>query len=118
MGRKVAAMAVETAWLTSSAMLMPLERMRVGINSDSASQTQTPGPTAKKAMKMNRNAAVSQPLFSLGMGVMSAFSIFSGAFFAASRLAKGFLKNESTLLEGRQLSRVISSRSEERRVGK
>ena len=30
---------------------MPLERIRVGISSESASQTQTPGPTAKKAMK-------------------------------------------------------------------
>ena len=58
-----------------------------------------------------------QPLFSLGTGVMSAFWIFNGAFFAASRLAKGFLKNESTLLDGRQLSRVISTfavRSSER----
>ena len=44
-------MVVETAWLMSSAMLMPLERMRVGMSSESASQTQTPGPTAKNAMK-------------------------------------------------------------------
>ena len=29
---------------------MPLERMRVGISSDNASQTQTPGPRAKNAM--------------------------------------------------------------------
>jgi len=28
----------------TSAMLMPLERMRVGISSERASQTQTPGP--------------------------------------------------------------------------
>ncbi len=44
-------MVVETAWLMSKAMLMPFERMRVGINSERASQTHTPGPTAKKAMK-------------------------------------------------------------------
>ena len=50
-GRKVAAMIVETPWLMSRAMLMPLERIRVGISSDRASQTHTPGPTAKKAMK-------------------------------------------------------------------
>ncbi len=49
--QKNSAMVVEIAMLTSSATLMPLERMRVGINSDSASQTQTPGPTAKNAMK-------------------------------------------------------------------
>src|SRR5674476_849405 len=102
-------MVVETAWLMSSAMLMPLERMRVGINSDNASHTQTPGPTAKNAMKMKMKAAVSQPFRADGTGVMSAFSIFNGAVLAASRWAKGFLKNDSTLLDGRQLSREISS---------
>ena len=30
---------------------MPLERMRVGTNSDRASHAQMPGPTAKNAMK-------------------------------------------------------------------
>src|SRR5208282_4725584 len=105
----MAAMVVETAWLISRATLMPLERMRVGISSDSASQTQTPGPTAKKAMKQKMKMAVSQPLPVLGTGVMSALSILSGADLAASRLAKGFLKKESTALDGRQLSRVISS---------
>src|SRR5882724_12124172 len=92
----------------SSAMLMPLERMRVGINSESASQTQTPGPTAKKAMNTNRQTAVSQPFCVEGTGVMSAFSIFSGAVRAASRLANGFEKKATTLFGGRQPSRVIS----------
>src|SRR5665213_442312 len=101
-------MVVETAWLMSSAMLMPLERMRVGINSESASQTQTPGPTAKKAMNTNRQIAVSQPLRSVGTGVMSAFSIFNGAVRAASRLAKGFEKKATILFAGRQSARVIS----------
>jgi hypothetical protein len=44
-------MVVEMAMLTMSEMLMPLERMRVGMSSDIASQTQTPGPTANDAMK-------------------------------------------------------------------
>jgi hypothetical protein len=78
-GRNVAAMVVDTAWLTRSAMLIPFERMRVGISSDSASHTQTPGPAAKKAMKEKVKSAVSQPLRSLGTGLMSAFSILSGA---------------------------------------
>jgi len=33
-----------TSWLITSAMLIPFDRMRVGINSESASHTQTPGP--------------------------------------------------------------------------
>src|SRR6267154_3522879 len=111
-------MVVETAWLTSSAMLMPLERMRVGINSESASQTQTPGPTAKNAMKTYRQMAVSQPFWAEGTGVISAFSIFNGAVRAASRSAKGFEKNATTLFTGRQPSRLISiglaARSSER----
>ncbi len=61
-GRNTAAMVVETAWLSTSAMLMPLERMRVGINSDSASHTHTPGPTAKNAMKTKSVIATIQPL--------------------------------------------------------
>ena len=52
---------------------MPLERMRVGINSDSASQTHTPGPMAKNAMKQNVNPAVSQPFCVLGTGVNPGF---------------------------------------------
>src|SRR5271166_5244948 len=99
-------MVVETAWLITSAMLMPLERMRVGINSESASQTQTPGPTAKKAMKTNRQMAVSQPLEEDGTGVINAFSIFNGAVRAASRSAKGFEKKATILLCGKQPSRV------------
>src|SRR5271170_8090088 len=105
----MAAMVVETAWLMSSAMLMPLERMRVGISSDSASQTHTPGPTAKNAMKMKRQMATSQPLCSLGTGVMSAFSIFNGALSAASRLANGLEKKATTLLGGTQFARAIST---------
>src|SRR5208282_378796 len=92
----------------SSVMLMPLDRMRVGINSESASQTQTPGPTAKKAMKTNRQPAVSQPLSAEGTGVMSAFSILNGAVRAASRLAKGFEKKAMTLFAGTQLVRASS----------
>ena len=42
----MAARVVETSWLITSAMLIPLERMRVGISSESASQTHTPGPDA------------------------------------------------------------------------
>src|SRR5438874_5445425 len=100
-------MVVDTLWLTRRAMLMPLERMRVGINSDNASQTQTPGPTAKKAMKPKRQMAVSQPLRASGTGVINACSIFNGAVRAASRLANGFEKKEMTLFAGNTLSRAI-----------
>src|SRR5271157_5475091 len=105
-GRKMAAMVVETAWLISSAMLMPLERIRVGINSESASQTQTPGPIAKNAMNTKSVMATSIPLRGLGKGVISALSMLNGAWRAASRLPKGFEKNATTLLAG-TLSRVI-----------
>src|SRR5580658_3963931 len=101
-------MPVETAWLISKATLMPLERMRVGINSESASQTQNPGPTAKNAMKTKRLIATSQPLSVLGTGVIRALSTLSGAWRAASRLLNGFEKNATTLLAGTQLSREIS----------
>src|SRR5438045_1657092 len=90
-------------------MLMPLERIRVGINSDNANQTQTPGPTAKNAMKVKRHIAVSQPLCASGTGVTSAFSIFNGAVRAASRSANGFEKKAMTLFAGTQLSRLIST---------
>ena len=89
-------------------MLMPLERMRVGINSESASHTHTPGPIAKNAMKTKRLMATSQPLCVVGTGVISALSILSGAWRDASRLPNGFEKNATTLLAGTQLSRVIS----------
>src|ERR1035438_5420496 len=105
----MAAMVVETAWLMSSAMLMPLERMRVGINSESASQTHTPGPTAKNDMKTKRQIAVNQPFRSSGMGVMSAFSIFSGAFVAAAKFANGCDMKTANRLVGTKLSRVIST---------
>src|ERR1700686_1310960 len=101
-------MVVETAWLINKAMLIPLERMRVGINSESASHTQTPGPIAKNAMKTKRLMATSHPLCVVGTGVISALSIFSGALRAASRLLNGFEKNATTLFAGTQLSRVIS----------
>src|SRR6266700_7471990 len=117
-GRKIAAIVVETAWFRTSAMLIPLERMRVGINSESANQTHTPGPIAKNAMNTKSVMATSQPLRGVGTGVMSALSILSGAMRAASRLPKGFEKNATTLLAGTQLSRVISiglaARSSER----
>src|SRR5437879_9461632 len=103
----MAAIVVDTAWFSTSAMLMPLERMRVGINSESASHTHTPGPTAKNAMKTNRETATIHPLRVSGTGVMRAFSIVRGAVRAASRFPNGFEKNATTLLAGTQLSRVI-----------
>src|SRR5882757_3863805 len=45
-GRKMAASVVETNWLITSAILIPFDRILVGINSESASQTHTPGPSA------------------------------------------------------------------------
>src|SRR5690242_12907093 len=88
-------------------MLMPLERIRVGINSESASQTHTPGPMAKNAMKQKVKIAVSHPLRVLGTGVIRAFSIFNGAVRAASRSPKGFEKNAATLFFGSVPSREM-----------
>src|SRR5437879_5987913 len=102
-------MVVETAWLINRAMLIPFDRIRVGINYESASHTHTPGPIAKNAMKTKSVTATSHPFRELGTGVMSAFSIRNGAVRAASRLPKGFEKNATTLFAGTQLSRVISS---------
>ena len=99
---------------------MPFDRIRVGISSESASQTHTPGPTAKKPMKTKIKIAVSQPLPDDGIGVSRAFSIVSGAVVAACRFAKGFLKNASTALEGTQLPLSIfrtAPRSVERTTG-
>ena len=102
-------MAVEAMWFSRSAMLMPLERMRVGISSDRASHTHTPGPTAKKPMKANRAAAVSQPWRADGTGVMRAWSICSGAVRAAARSAKGLRKKPTTAFGGTQLARETTS---------
>src|ERR1700722_11411505 len=59
-------------------------------------------------MNTKRVIATSQPFLGSGTGVISAFSIFSGASRAVSRSPKGFEKNAFTLLSGTQLSRVIS----------
>src|SRR5208283_512711 len=112
-GRKTAAIPVETAWLINNAMLIPLERIRVGINSESASHTHTPGPIAKNAMNANKVMATSQPLSVLGTGVISALSMLRRAWRDASRLPNGLEKKATTLLAGRQLSRVTSMGFEE-----
>src|SRR5258707_13500055 len=101
----MAAMVVETAWLISRAMLIPFDRIRVGINSESASHTHTPGPMAKNAMKTNRVMATHQPLCVLGTGVISAFSILRGAWRAASRLPTGFEKKATTRFAGTRVLR-------------
>src|ERR1700689_74432 len=99
-------------------MLIPLERMRVGISSDSASQTHTPGPMAKNAMKAYSVSATSHPFCVVGIGLMSALSIRSGAAREACRLPNGLVKNALTLFSGRHASRVITiglaARSSER----
>src|SRR6202045_16989 len=89
-------------------MLIPFERMRVGINSESASKTHTPGPMAKNAMKTKMGMATSQPLRVLGTGLIKALSIRSGACREASKLLNGFEKNATTLFAGKQLWRAIS----------
>src|SRR6202048_451602 len=106
----MAAMVVETAWLISRAMLIPFDLIRVGINSESASHTHTPGPMAKNAMKTNRVMATHQPLCVLGTGVINAFSILRGAWRAASRLPNGFEKKATTLLAGSKLLRASPMR--------
>ena len=47
---------------------MPIERMRVGISSVRASQTQTPGPVANDAKKRVMQATISVPTPGLGIG--------------------------------------------------
>src|SRR5271157_1582353 len=106
-GKKDAAIVVETAWPITIAMLMPLERMRVGISSEITTHPQTPGPTAKDAMKKKMATAISQPWPASGRGVIRAFSIRNGAERALSRLASGFEKKATTLLDGMLPSRAI-----------
>src|SRR5258708_9789853 len=91
-------------------MLIPFERIRVGINSESANHTHTPGPIAKNAMKTKRLIATSQPLRAVGTGVINASSILRGALREASRSLNGFEKKATTLLAGTQLFRGISIR--------
>ena len=90
-------------------MLMPLERMRVGMSSESASQTQTPGPMAKNETKTNSKTAVSQPLFSLGHGRDERMVNFQRRVRGRVKIGKRILeKRRSTFFAGTQLSRVIS----------
>src|ERR1700683_3752861 len=56
-------------------------------------------------MNTNRVMATIQPFRGSGTGLISAFSMMSGAWRDASRLPKGFEKNATTLLAGTQLSR-------------
>src|SRR5579864_1333575 len=107
-GRKIAAIVVDTAWLSTNAMLIPLDLIRVGINSESANHTHTPGPIAKNAMNTNSVIATIQPVRGSGTGLISALSIVRGALRAASRLPNGLEKKATTLLGGTQLSLVIS----------
>src|SRR5665213_605679 len=104
----MAAMIAAIPWLMSKAMLMPLDRIRVGINSD-------------KARHENNPTATSHPVVALGTGVITAFSIRSGAWRAVSKLAKGWEKKATVALAGTQLSRVISmgaaAESSERATG-
>ena len=86
----MAAITVETNWFTSSAMLMPFERMRVGISSDRASHTHTPGPTAKLETNTQMAIATSQPCEDEGTGPRLAFSMRSGASRPAAGSANGF----------------------------
>ncbi|MNI53615.1 hypothetical protein D3C73_1084610 [compost metagenome] len=86
-------MVVDTNWLISSAMLMPLERMRLGISSDSASHTHTPGPTAKNATNTRMQAATAQPYAGGGIGPMRACSMRRGACAPLAGSANGFRCN-------------------------
>src|SRR5262245_6059201 len=89
-------------------MLIPFDRMRVGINSERASHTHTPGPRAKNAINTNKAIATVHPLRSDGTGVINAFSIRKGAVRAALRSPNGFEKNATILFAGTQLSRLTS----------
>ena len=71
-GRKMPASVVETSWLITSAMLIPFDRMRVGINSESASHTQTPGPSAEGFHPVGGNTVVARDLNGCGSLVVRA----------------------------------------------
>src|ERR1039457_4795837 len=108
-GKKIPAAVVETIWLITSAMLMPLDRMRVGINSESASHTHTPGPSAKNATNAYSPTATCHPWLDSGTWPIRAFSILSGADRALSRSANGSLKNASTLLRSEEHTSELQS---------
>ena len=57
---------------------MPTARMRVGISSESMSQTTTPGPTAKDAMKRPSRVVTSHPVIADGVGPKRALWMMSG----------------------------------------
>lgn len=57
-----------TPLFSTIAMPMPVERMRVGISSVRASQTQTPGPNAKNAMNAHNRSSTHFPVTSPATG--------------------------------------------------
>ena len=57
---------------------MPMERIRVGISSDKASHTTTPGPIENEAMNRHRHSVISHPVSSVGTGPNVARLIVSG----------------------------------------
>jgi len=57
---------------------MPMERMRVGISSERASQTTTPGPMEKLATKRARQRVMSQPACGVGCGARKARRMVRG----------------------------------------
>ena len=83
-------------------MLIPLERMRVGINSESASHTHTPGPDREKRHEHEQGDRDQPSIAGLGTGLIRAFSIFSGALREASRSPNGLEKKAMTLFAGTQ----------------
>ena len=87
---------------------MPFERMRVGMSSDRASQTQTPGADREERHEAEGERPRSASRCARwAPGVTSAFSILSGATRASSRFANGLEKKATTLFGGTQPSRVI-----------
>jgi len=103
----MAASVVETSWLLTRAMLMPLDRMRVGMSSERASQTQTPGP-----MALERDEEIEPERD--GPAVACARDLADECFLNAQRrgacgvqVGKGVLKERSTLLEGMESARSM-----------
>ena len=58
---KIDAIDAETAWFSIIPMAMPFALILVGISSDNANQTHTPGPTAKPATNKKKNNVIITP---------------------------------------------------------
>ena len=91
----------------SNAMLMPLERMRVGMSSESASQTQTPGPNGEKRhvyiQSNGRQPAVARIWHRRDECIIN----LERRGFGGVKIGKGIFEKRDDFVSGNTISRVI-----------